>query len=225
MTKRHVAPARETLTTAELESLTADDFARLQLTEDEIARMREINKVRKQERTERSARLRAEEAPILADLRALGRNLDSVWDLVNSSTKHPDAIPVLLKHLPLPYSDRIREGIARSLALVDPRVSKAWPMLVEEYRNAPEGWGIIAKGETKEFRLGAKDGLACALSVSVTDETLEELIALTKDRTQGESRVLLLTALRKSKNLLAKQAIEELASDPDLKEEIASWRS
>ncbi len=88
------------------------------------------------------------------------------------------------------------------------------------------GWGIKVPGDTKEYRLGAKDGLACALSVAVTDETLPELIALAKDRTQGESRVLLLSALKKrrNKNPLAKQAIEQLASDPDLEKEIASWR-
>lgn len=99
-------------------------------------------------------------------------------------------------------------------------------MLVEEYRKAPIGWGIKGPGDTKEFRLGAKDGLACALSVAVTDETLEELIAIAKDPKQGKSRVLLLSALKKrrDKNPLAKQAIAELANDPDLKDEIASWR-
>lgn len=59
----------------------------------------------------------------------------------------------------------------------------------------------------------------------MTDETLPELIALAKDRTQGESRVLLLSALkqRRNKNPPAKQAIAELASDPELVREIASW--
>lgn len=100
----------------------------------------------------------------------------------------------------------------------------AWPILVKEYLRTPFGWGVKGPGDTKEFRLGAKDGLACALSVAVTEETLGELIAIAKERTQGESRVLLLPALRKSKNPLAKRAIEELASDPDLEKEIASWK-
>jgi hypothetical protein len=130
----------------------------------------------------------------------------------------------LLNHLLLPYSDRTREGIARSLAVPDPEVRKAWPMLVGEYRKAPMGLGIIAPGDTKQFRLGAKDALACVLSVSVTDETIKELIEIAKDRTQGDSRILLLPALRKSKNPLVKQAIDELASDPDLEMEITSWR-
>jgi hypothetical protein len=94
--------------------------------------------------------------------------------------------------------------------------------LVEEYRKAPTGSGILARGDNKESRLGAKDGLACTLSVAVTGGTLPELIGLAKDRTQAESRLLLLSVLRKSTNPLAKQAIEELASDPFLVKEIAS---
>jgi hypothetical protein len=224
MTKKQSGSPRTPLTTEELERLTADDFVRLRLTDDEKTRLRKINTARQQERSERSARLRVEEKPILADLRAAGLNVESVWDFVNTSTRYPEAVSILLRHLLLPYSDRTREGIARSLAVAEPEVRQAWPRLVEEYRKAPVGWGIIAPGDTKEYRLGAKDGLACALAVAVTDETLADLIAIAKDRAHGESRILLLSALRKSKNRLAKQAIEELANDPDLEKEIASWR-
>lgn len=183
-------------------------------------------KAQDQERLERSARIRADAEPILRELREVGWDVQSVWDLVNVTTPYPEAIPILIKHLQLSYSDIVREGVARSLAVPDPQVQKAWPLLVEQYRKAPMGWGIKAPGDTKEYRLGAKDGLACALSVAVTEETLPELIALAKDRSYGESRVLLLSALRKirNKNPLAKEAIKELASDPDLEKEITSWR-
>jgi len=144
-----------------------------------------------------------EEEPILADLRVVGWDVKSVWDLVQTRSRYSDAIPVLFKHLLRPYSDRIREGIARALAVVEPEVSKAWPTLAEEFRKAPMGWGIIARGDAREYRLGTKDGLAHALSVAVTNETLPALIALAKDRMQGESRVLLLSGLRKSKDPLA----------------------
>jgi hypothetical protein len=116
----------------------------------------------------------------------------------------------------LPYSDKTREGIARSLAVPDARY--AWPILVAEYRKAPMG-----KAEDG-FPRHAKDGLACALAVTATNDVIEELIALAKDRTQGDSRLLLLRGLRRSRNPLAKQALEDLASDPDLAKEIASWR-
>ncbi|MHA6907962.1 hypothetical protein ACQUJS_05925 [Ralstonia pseudosolanacearum] len=181
---------------------------------------------REQARSERVARIHAEQAPLLTDLHAIGLKINSVSDLINTAERYEKAIPVLLRHLLISYSDVTKETIARSLAVPEPEVQKAWPLLVEEYRKAPMGWGIKAPGDTKEYRLGAKDGLACALSVAVTDETLPELIALAKDRTQGESRVLLLSALKKrrKKNPLAQQAIEELASDPELEREIASWR-
>lgn len=227
MPNKQSSLTRTPLTNKELESLSADEFVRLKLTEDEITRLRAINNARQRERIERSAGLRIEQEPILVELSAAGWNVDSVWNLVNTSTQYAAAIPILLKHLPLPYSDSVREGIARALAVPEPAVQKAWPILVEEYRKAPNGWGVIAIGDPKEYRLGAKDGLACALSVAVTDETLPELIALANDRAHGESRLLLLSALKKRQNSnpLARQAIDKLASDPDLQKEIASWRN
>jgi hypothetical protein len=158
MTRKRPCIARLPLTTEELERLSAGDFVRLKLTDDEKSRLRGINNAREQERNERLTRLRIEEQPILADLRGVGWNVESVWDLVNTSTKYPEDIPVPLKHLLLPYSDRTREGFARTLAVPDAKY--AWPMLVAEYRRALTGMGIIAPGERKEFSLGAKDGLA-----------------------------------------------------------------
>jgi hypothetical protein len=225
MTTIKSSPARAPLTDEELWFLTADQFLRLKLTAEEKARLQEINKQQEQVRIERAAGLRVEEEPILAELRGVGRDVQSVWDLVNTTTPYPDAIPILLKHLLRPYSDLVREGIARSLAVPEPAVQQAWSLLVEEYRRAPMGWGIKAPGETRKYRLGAKDGLACAVAAAVTDERLSELIALAGDRSQGESRILLLSGLkrRRKKNSRAKQAIDELASDPDLQMEIASW--
>lgn len=225
MMKKQTTSTRAPLTNEELERLTANDFVRLKLTDDEKARLREINQVREQERQASVARIRVEEAPLVAELQAIGLKIQSVGDLINMRERYTIAIPTLLKHLQMPYSDKVRAGIARSLAVAEPAVQKAWSLMVAEYRKAPMGWGIVGPGDTKEFRFGAKDGLACALAVAVTDETLPELIALAKDRTQGESRVLLLSALkqRRTKSQLAKQAIDELASDPELQKEIASW--
>jgi len=194
--------------------LKAEDFRRLKLTDDEKSRLRDINLGRAGERAERSVRLRAEEEPMLADLRGTGFDVESVWDLVNTSTPYPSAIPVLLKHLTRGYSDRISEGIARALAVPDAR--NAWPLLVAEYQKAPTG-------EENGVRLGAKSGLAAALSAIATDGVIEELVTLVKDRTNGSSRLLLLNGLRKSKSSIAKTAIDELASDPELEKEIASW--
>jgi hypothetical protein len=227
MTKRkQTVSTRAPLTTEELEKITAGDFVRLKLTDDEKVRLREINKAREQDRLERVARMREKQAPLLAELQSVGLKIQAVSDLINTSERYERGIPVLLKHLLMPYSDVTKETIARALARPERMVQEAWPILVDEYRKAPMGCGIRGPGDAKAFHFGAKDGLACALSAAVTDETLPELIALAKDHTQGESRVLLLSALkrRRNKNPLAKQAIDELTNDPELVREIASWR-
>jgi len=85
----------------------------------------------------------------LAELREVGLDVKSVWDLINAPARYEQAIPVLLQHLRLPYSDRIREGIARALAVPDAR--HAWPTLVAEFKNAP-------MGKENGILLCAKDG-------------------------------------------------------------------
>lgn len=194
---------------------------RLKLTDDEVSRLRLINEERKRQLTKWYARLRVEEKPILADLAAIGLKVNSVWDLVNTSDPYPEAIPILLKHLTQDYSDRIKEGIARALAVPDAK--DAWSLLVAEYRKAPEGVEYPV-GVENGIRLGAKSGLAVALSATATDGVIEQLASLAKDRSNGDSRLLLLSALRKSKTAAAKEALAELANDPALQKEIASWR-
>lgn len=179
---------------------------------------------RERERQARSARIFAEAAPLLAELQAAGLQIQFVSDLISRSERYTAAIPILLKHLLMPYSDVLKETIARSLAVPEPEVRKAWPILVAEYIKAPSGLGMKAPGDTEAFKLSAKDGIAVALSVAVTETTMEELISLAKDRKHGESRILLLSALKKSKSTAAENAIKQLASDPDLMKEISSWR-
>lgn len=224
MKNRRSSLPRAPLTNEELERITADDLVKLRLTDDEEYRLRQINMLRERERVERSARLRIEEQPILADLRTVFLDVNSVWDLVNTSLPYPEAVPILLKHLSLPYSDRTRAGIARALAVPEPEVRKARSFLVEEYRKAPMGKGIIAPGDIQEFSLGAKSGLALAVAAATTEADIDDLIALARDRSLGSSRLLLLSRLKRSKSQHAKQALEDLATDPDLEKEIASWR-
>jgi hypothetical protein len=163
---------------------------------------------------ERVAKYRAEQAPLVAELRQAGLDVLSVRDLVNTPSGYEEAIPILLRHLQLPYSDVTRETIARTLAV--PSARFAWPTLVDQFKKArmDEETGITS---------GAKDALAVALAATATEAVVEELIALARDRSHGTSRILLLSALRKSKNALAKKALENLSSDPDLAIEIASW--
>jgi hypothetical protein len=163
------------------------------------------------ERQQREAELarkaeewRRAEAPLAAELREAGFQVDSAWDLVNTSTPYPAALPILLEHLERPYPDRVREGIARALAVRDARFGAG--ELIRLYRQEPPG-------------TDAKDGLAVAIGEAADDEVIDEVIALAGDPTHETSRVLMLDALARSTAPQARAVLEKLAEDPAIGEE------
>jgi hypothetical protein len=159
---------------------------------------------RDEELERKAAEWRRAEAPLVEELRSAGFDVDSAWDLVNTSTPYPEALPILLDHLERPYPDRVREGIARALAVRDARFG--WKRLVRLYRDQAAG-------------TDAKDGLAVALAAAADDDVVDELIALARDGTHAQSRLLLLRGLSRSKSALARAALEDFAGDRMLGEE------
>src|SRR5689334_11929248 len=112
---------------------------------------------------ERAAAWREAERPIVAALRSAGVDVDSAWDLVNTAEPYPNALPVLIEHLERgDYPDRVREGLARALA-VKPAVSY-WERLKSPY--------LAPRGPDEE------DGTAVALAACATVAQLDDLIRL-----------------------------------------------
>ncbi|MEQ1967455.1 hypothetical protein ABLA30_10580 [Xenorhabdus nematophila] len=192
---------------------------------DSAARREAQEKQREAELAEYRKRIKEEQKFLIEDLHSVGVHVEFVWDLLQPGAiaLQPQAIPVLLRHVQLPYSDLTTEGIARALGVKE--AQDAWPVLVDVYKKTQEGWGIREPGDTKELRLGAKDGLAVALSDIVTPQTLGELISLARDPTNGNSRILLLGALqkRRNKNAQVQAALAELIHDPVLTTQISIW--
>ncbi|MBS1814978.1 MAG: hypothetical protein JSS87_08910 [Acidobacteria bacterium] len=155
-----------------------------------------------------SKRLRTEEEPLLADLRKVGWEVTSAWELVKTSTPYPEALPVLLSHLSRPYSTRIREGIARAMAV----------------RDACIYWSTLRDLFTREKEKEVRDALAVVLSAASNGSLITQLAELAKDPANGSSRLLLLRGLRRSKSPTARETLAELANDPALAKEISSWR-
>jgi hypothetical protein len=142
---------------------------------------------------------REAEAPLVEELRAAGLEVDSAWDLVNRREPYPEALPVLVEHLHRPYPDRVREGIARALAV--PGDAKfAWESLATLYEREDQG-------------TDTKAGLAVALAAVADDDVVQELIALARDPANGESRVLLLRGLARSRDPRGEAALDEFAED------------
>jgi hypothetical protein len=77
----------------------------------------------------RAAEYAGEEALIRGEARALGYDIESVWDFVNNAP-HPvlerrftgpytRAYPMLLRHLQVAHHPRVREGVIRALTVRD----------------------------------------------------------------------------------------------------------
>ena len=154
-------------------------------------------------RAEQHERYAEQEAPVVAALAEVGVEVESVWDLVNSKDDHyADAVPVLVEHLQdESYPDRVREGIARSLSFR--KAAPAWSALVELYRSTTDSFDL-------------QQGLAVAMAGTVTDETVDELVAEARRDEHGESRLLLLLGLKRLGTSKAREALGGLRDDPDL---------
>jgi hypothetical protein len=134
------------------------------------------NAERKARLKQRLEQFRREQEKLLADLRDVGIQVQSVWDFVNTADKYPAAIPVLLRHLVVPYSKRIKEGIVRALT-----VDYAGPDVLREL--------------IKQFQEQSDDSanslkwvLGNAISEAATPADAETMIGLATDPAHGEAR-------------------------------------
>ena len=95
---------------------------------------------------------------------------------MNTAEKYPAAIPVLLRHLSLPYHKRIKEGIIRALAVnyAGPDVLRE---LIRQFRGETDG-----RGNSLKWVLGI------AISEAAAPADAETLIAPATDPTHGQAR-------------------------------------
>jgi hypothetical protein len=159
------------------------------------------------ERNEQEAQI--EEAGLVAELRSVGLPVRSAWDLVNwRGPIYPEAIPILLRHLPILYSDRNGEGIARALARPFAR-RLAWDIVLEMYRTEPDF-----------EKSGFKNGLAVALSAMARPSDIETLIELFDDPQNGSSRIFFIRNLVRSKRPTSLEALVRHRKNPSFAPEV-----
>jgi len=142
------------------------------------------NQERETRRHALEAQLREEEQPLIAELRSVGLRVDSIWELVNFKGAYPKAIPILIRHLQLPYHPKVREGIARALTVKEAR-GVATMCIIAELRRSKSPLEA-------EYRWA----LANALSVVGGQETCAEIEALMRDEALKENKSILQQALK-----------------------------
>jgi hypothetical protein len=166
---------------------------------------REDERHREAEREKARAQFREAERPVVSDLRAAGLNVDSPWDLVNTSTPYPAALPILMAHLERDsYPDRVREGIARALAVRPAAIY--WERLRDLY--------LRAAGPDE------REGIAVALAAASDPTRVDDLTELARGLAGGSTRVHFVKPIFELGGRRGRDALVALRDDPDLREEI-----
>jgi hypothetical protein len=159
------------------------------------------------ESAERARLLRVAEQPVVADLRASGLDLDSVWDLHKIPDSRPRAIPVLLQHLVRDYPDGVLRGIGQGL---DHRSARAW-------------WAELRELMLNTEREVIRDGLAATLSTCATREHYEDLLDFLGTESLGPCRIYFVRPVNRIGNRMkaghGRAVVESFADDPVLGKE------
>ena len=150
-------------------------------------------------RREQVQRLRDAEQPIVAGLRDVGVQVDSVWDLVNTADPYPTALPVLMEHLERGgYPERVMESLGRALA-VQPSVA-IWERLKARWLEARDA--------------GEEDGAAVALAACATEAQLDELVCFLRVEKRRESRIYFIRPILRVGGDRGRQIVQRLRLDP-----------
>lgn len=183
------------------EKTAAELLAELSADPDFVRRSRE----REDNRAKLESVLRADEESLVAELRQVGVNVQSVWDLVNTDVSYPNAIQVLMNHLSGDHDVRTKEGIARALTVPEAR-GVATRALVEQF----------SKIDDQESQL--KWVLGVAIAETSTPDTVSLVVELVSDKTHGKAREMLPLALQFMPRADAESILQELINDPDVRE-------
>lgn len=159
------------------------------------------------ERAERVRRLREAEQPVVAELRGAGVQVDSVWDLVNTSDPYHAALPILMDHLERGgYPERVMESLGRALA-VKPSV-EFWERLKMRWLQARDP--------------GEEDGAAVALAACATKAQVDDLIDFLAVEERGESRIYFIRPILRLGGDRGREVVEALRDDSVFGKEAAA---
>jgi len=165
-----------------------------------------IAAARMTEMKDRRERNRLAWRPLCDDLRTVGVDIDDPYGL--SRWKPYDAaIPFLIRFLQArsdDHTDTVRHPVASALAVEEAR---PW-------------WADITRLYLGPNEQTAKDKLAGALSVLVSEETCGEFIDLAIDPANGSSRVVMIGALHRMSDPRGRAALDVLRRDPDVADEV-----
>lgn len=121
---------------------------------------------------------------VRADLAAVGFDVAAVRELRLLGRPYPEAVPVLVRWLPLVKYDALKEDIVRTLSV--PWARDATSLLLDEFRRAD-----------RTTETGLRWAIGAAIEVHATDAIADEMIELATDRRYGRAREMIVLGLGK----------------------------
>ena len=129
------------------------------------------------------------------ELNKVGVAINDIYDLVNTKESYPKAIPVLIDLLRKDIEPiNIKEGIIRALAVKE-AIGLASPILLEEYNK-------ISKD-----KMMLRWAIGNTIYTTITEEDIERIKIIVRDKSNGISRQMFVLALGKVK---AKEKVEDI---------------
>lgn len=139
--------------------------------------------LREAQNRQREEASRIEQAELLKELNDIGIRIKTVWDLVNTREKYPAAIPILVRHVSLPHSTGVKEGIVRALT-VDYAGSNALRELIREFEK-----------QNDDSETSMKWVLGNAIATVAKSSDADTLVGLATDSSHGRARNMIISAL------------------------------
>lgn len=146
-----------------------------------------------------------EDQMVVDTLGAVGINVESVFDLVNTNAPYPEAIPALVALLEHDFEDLwIAEGVVRALGVKEARDSKTREALLKFFIKLPPGTELIG------WAVGN------ALETIADDSILGDLIYIAKEKKYGSARKTFVSCLAKMKDPHADRVLIDLLEDEEV---------
>ena len=139
---------------------------------------------------------------LIYELADIGIIVNSIWDLVNTKTKYPEAIPILMKYLPLVNYIRNKEGIVRALSVKEAK-GLILPLMIKEYMQ------LTKDKENLRWLIGN------AVNATITKEEVELIFPIVLNKGNGLSRQMFVSALGKINTEKVREILKQLLNDDD----------
>ncbi len=163
----------------------------------------------REETAERFMAHQAEERPVIEAIHQAGVPwVSTVWDTGGVAATHPYILEILIDHLQRQHPEKVREGIARAIAV--PQARRFWDTLLTLFVSHPDG----------SVTNRTKWAIGCALAASADASVVDDVIALMREPTHGANRAAFLEFLSRSPSPDAQVVFEEASRDPQLAKEV-----